>query len=196
MKDFNQLELKRETLFKDAVLNAAEMQGMEIIAQAQRESVKTLQEAQAACQQVDRGSVQATLERDSRRQESAVMQQARQGLLRHRSQLVDALFAQVEEKLAAFVDGKDYAAWLEKKLGQRTKGAADGAGLTVWLRPADMKLEKVVKKVLPGAQVQADADIRIGGVRVSDGYILYDDTLDDALRAEQEAFTKSGALGL
>ena len=196
MRDLDQIELRRETLFKDAVLNAAEMQGMEIIAQAQRESVKTLQAAQAACQQADHESVQTGLERDARRQESALMQDTRRDLLRHRTQLVDRLFAQVEEKLAAFANGKDYAAWLEKKVRQRTEGAADGAGLTVWLRPADMKLEKAVRKVLPGAQVQADADIRIGGVRVSDGYILYDDTLDDALQTEREAFTKSGYLKL
>ncbi len=196
MKDINRLESSRETQFKDAVLNAAEMRGMEIIAKAQRASVKTLQDAQEACRQADEASVWAAMARDTKRQENALTQAARQELLRYRAQVVDALFARVQDEVSAFVQGEGYAAWLAQKLSRRAGSFAKNTKLTVWLRPQDMGLQKAAQEALPGAKVLPDAGIRLGGAKVAGGRVLHNDTLDEALRAEREAFAKSGVLGL
>ncbi len=192
MEDINQLELHRETLFKDAVLNAAETKGMEIIAEAQTKSAEELAKARKLGAHADHDAILARVSRETEKDYSLHAQQERRKLLSYRGELVDQLFSDVEKRLAAFTETKEYDAWL---LSRAERHAELGPGV-VWLaRGADIgRLEKAAKKA--GAGLEEDASIRLGGIRLRSGARLYDETFDAALRAERERFTIESGLSI
>lgn len=190
------VEARRETIFKDAVLSAAETQRMEIIGDAQRQSNETLQAARAACGQADEKLLLAAMDQAAEKEHSAAVQAARRQLLQHRAQLVDGLFEEVEERLAAFAKSKKYPGWLAARLKARAPALEKGAQPVICLRKEDEKHGAALKKALPKARLQQDAGIRLGGLKVSDGKRLYDETLDAALAEEMERFYKESKLTL
>ncbi|NLW78118.1 MAG: hypothetical protein GXY32_01730 [Ruminococcaceae bacterium] len=191
--DFNQVELQRETLFKDAVLNAAEDKAMEIIADAQKASAQMLEDAKHAGDAAGHEQMTANLQQNAEREHSAAMQSIKRELLQTRRQLVDELFAEVEQRLADFVAGKTYGAWLASSLKKHAGLDAGKDGIVVYLRPQDAG-DPAVLEALPGCRVEADASIRLGGARVSNGRVLFDDTIDAALEAEKTNFYQTSKL--
>lgn len=191
--DYNQLELNRETLFKDAVLNAADSKSMDIIAEAQRKSNEVLAKAKLLCEEADHELISSALKRDGDREHSAALAEARRGLLARRQELVEELFGEVEARLADFAKSKDYPAWLAGKAKKAAEGLK-GDALTVHIRPADEGQAAALEKALPGCTLAPDASIVLGGVKVTDGKVQYDETLDEALRAEKERFYANSRL--
>lgn len=192
--DFNQIEMRRETIFKDAVLSAAEARSVEIISGAQQQAAKQLAEAQAACKLADHDAIAATLAMDTEREHSAAMQAARQDLLRHRVELVDGLFGEVEQRLATFAQGKDYEGWLVKKIKNEAKNAQKSDEYVVFVREDDIKHKDKLAKALPGARVEVDDTIRLGGAKLKAGRVMYDLTMDAMLEDERERFTQTSGL--
>lgn len=192
---FTQIESKRETQFKDAVLNSAEAKSIQIITQAQQKSDQAITQAKLLCQEADHDILSASFKRGAARQQAEAAQQARRELLLHRSALVADMLTKVAERLADFTAGKSYGPWLQKRLALHAGQA--GKGCTVFLRPQDVDTyAELAKKALPGCQVQPDATIRLGGARINDGRVLYDETLDTRLADEEQAFYQSGALSI
>lgn len=187
-------EASRESRFKDAVLSAAEARRMRIIAEAQQQSEKKLEIAQLSCQEADHDLIAAAHERDGERRHSAAIQAERAKLLQLRTELVDGVFAEAEEKLTAFTQEKGYAAWLMEKAKAHFKADGPAGHVTVYLRRQDMDQADAFKAALPGCRVQADEEIRLGGLKLSDGRVLYDETLDGALTAERERFYADSGL--
>lgn len=191
--DYNQVELRRETLFKDAVLSAAETRSMEIISEAQQKSAQEIAAAKRACKEADHDVIAQGLARDAEREHSALLQQARRELLQHRTQLVDELFAQLRQRLASFAAGDGYAAWLQAKV-EKHKADIAGVPVVIHLRPADMRHADELQQALPGSTVQPSGAILLGGLTITAGKLLYNETLDAALEAEKEQFYKNSSL--
>lgn len=194
--NLNQMEMERENVFKDAVLNAAEAKAMEIVAEAAQKREAEIRRAHLRIKETDHNLMEANMKRKAEREFSAIAQQAKKELLEHRAQLVNSLFADVEAKLEAFVQSDAYPEFLCARLQQHTSDFDPAISLTVYLRAQDMEHAKMLKKVVPGCSVQENRDIRFGGLKVADGHRLYDETLDAALEAEREAFYASGELML
>ncbi|MDL2327145.1 V-type proton ATPase subunit E [Ruminococcaceae bacterium OttesenSCG-928-A11] len=194
--NFNQIEMRRETIFKDAVLSAAEAKSMEIISAAQQEAANRLAEAQAGCEETDHDAMMAALAPDTEREHSMALQQARQALLHHRTELVDGLFDDVEKQLAAFAKGPGYREWLLKRLNALAETAQKGDNAKVYVRKEDICLEKELKTAIDAAEVIEDEAIRLGGAKVQCGQLLYDLTLDDALWEEKERFEETSGMTL
>lgn len=169
---YDQVALNRETAFRDAVLSQAEAKSMEIIAEAGKKRAKALEEAYQQCEQSDYDVLKRKMDAEKEKEFTVVAGQAKQELLRHREALVDGLFAEVEQRLEAFREGGDYAAWVEARAAKHREL---GGALTVLVRSADLGLETGLQKVLPGCAVQADETIRLGGCKVSDGRVLFDE---------------------
>lgn len=192
--DYNQIELQRETQFKDAVLNAAEDKAMQIIADAQQSSARLLEDAKKACEAAGHEQMTAHLQQEAEREHSATMQNARRELLNTRRELVDDLFAEVAQRLADFTTSKPYGPWLATSIQKRAALLPEGSAVTVYLRPQDAQSEAVQKALPAGCQVQADSAIRLGGAKVAGGKVLYDDTIDAALEAEKTNFYQTSKL--
>lgn len=195
--DIKPLELRRETIFKDAVLSQAEAGSMELIAEAGRARAKALEDAYASCEAADPALIAKRLARQADRSVAAISGEAHRDLLAWRESLVAELFGEVEKRLAAFTGEEGYTPWLLarlKKHGDFTGPA--GAGITLTLREEDKALAPALQDALPQAAVETANDIRLGGVRIANGKILWDETLDAALQAQKQAFYESGELRL
>ncbi len=196
MSDFNQLEMRRGSLFKDAVLSLAEARSMEIIAEAGKKRAEELELAYKLAESADYAAVREKYYQESEKEFMAVASQVRQELLVYRSELVDSLFQAAKEQLLAFTQTAEYPAWLAGLLKAHLELAAAGRPLTLRLRPADMPHKEALLRLLPQAQVLADKSIRLGGLKIDDGRVLFDETLDEKLRAEQERFYMSGHMAV
>ncbi|MDL2253636.1 V-type proton ATPase subunit E [Ruminococcaceae bacterium OttesenSCG-928-I18] len=196
MNDFNQMELRRETIFKDSVLSLAEAQSMEIIAEAGKKRAEELEQAYKLSGNADYDTVKEKYFQESNKEFTAVASQARQELLQFREELVEGMFAEVREKLQQFTQSGDYAIWLAVQLKKHAAMAEGGKPLTVYLREADRGEQEALSRVMPAAGFDTDEDILLGGLKVSDGHVLFDETLDEKLREEQQRFYESGEMRL
>ena len=92
---------------------------------------------------------------------SAARMAARATLAAQRQKIADETFSKAREQLAAFVAGKDYAAWLQKEAASLAETLGENARITA--RAADLPLLKNVK--LPaGTVLEADDSITLGGL--------------------------------
>ena len=172
--------------FSDSVLSAARQQAEAIVAAAKTQADEKFA-SMVGVQRADpleayRAEARARLQR----QMAAARQENRKKLLGYRRQLVNALFAELEENLAVYVASPAYVEGVVKTAFDRAGGQSD---CVIQVRPADLsRLKPALEKALPGCEVQPDREIRFGGIKVRTGRRLFDETLDDAIRAQRKAF--------
>lgn len=196
MRPFNQMELNMETIFKDSVLSLAEAQSMEIIAEAGRKRARELDDAQRHAANAEYEVVKEQYRQERNKEFTSVAAGVRRELLAYREELVDGMFKKVEERLVAFRQSEGYTPWAVKAL-LRHKGLVEtGASLTVYLRSGDEALKEALSKEIEGLSFETDGDIRLGGIKISDGHRLFDETLDGRLREEKERFYETSGLYL
>ena len=96
---------------------------------------------------------------------SAARMAARATLAAQRQKIADETFSKAREQLAAFVAGKDYAAWLQKEAASLAETLGENAKITA--RAADLPLLKNVE--LPaGTVLEADDSITLGGLKAGE----------------------------
>ena len=108
---------------------------------------------------------------------SAARMAARATLAAQRQKIADETFSKAREQLAAFVAGKDYAAWLQKEAASLAETLGENAKITA--RAADLPLLKNVE--LPaGTVLEADDSITLGGLKGANPAkgVAADDTLE------------------
>lgn len=194
--DYKQVELTRQTIFKDAILSQAEAKSMEIISQAGKKHDEEVALAQSLCVECDQNTIQANLTRDTERVLSEAAQSARKELLEYRAGLVEKMFAKIEARLVAFTESEEYKDWLVAKLEQHANFHSGTETPVIYLRPSDMDFADFLIQKLPGSTAAALPSIRLGGIKTGFGNILFDDTLDEALAQQRENFYASGRMRL
>lgn len=172
--------------FEASVLEAARNQAARMVAQAQKDAA-ALQDALLAQQKGDPVAAHKTeLAAALRRGEAAAKQQNLQRMLVYRKQLVNGLFEEAKEALTDFTATPAYEALLCAVLGAHAARAEEGC--TVYLRGADAPHRAAISKVLPSARFEEDASIALGGAKLRCGRVLFDETLDERLLAQRNAF--------
>ena len=110
-----------------------------------------------------------------------------------RQKIADETFSKAREQLAAFVAGKDYAAWLQKEAASLAETLGENAKITA--RAADLPLLKNVE--LPaGTVLEADDSITLGGLKGANPAkgVAADDTLEARLEAQHDWFLENAGL--
>ncbi|MDR0883125.1 MAG: V-type ATP synthase subunit E [Oscillospiraceae bacterium] len=115
----------------------------------------------------------------------------RRELVAQREELARDVLARAHEKLAAFVQGADYAAYLQAQLAQLRETFA-GKPMDIFVRPADVAPAQ--SALGADATVHADEGIALGGVRLVSGAVTADGTLDARLDALHSSVLASIAL--
>ena len=118
---------------------------------------------------------------------------ARATLAAQRQKIADETFSKAREQLAAFVAGKDYAAWLQKEAASLAETLGENAKITA--RAADLPLLKNVE--LPaGTVLEADDSITLGGLKGANPAkgVAADDTLEARLEAQHDWFLENAGL--
>lgn len=178
--------------FDDSVMAAARRQADAIVAAAKAQAQQAY-DSQVAAQRTDPVVLyRAEAETKLQRQIASAKQESRRKLLVYRSQLVNALFAELEENLQSYTQTPAYLDAQKKTMRQlAAQAAADGAkdGYTVYVRRGEREdVCQAASQAFPGCQVCQAADIRLGGFRLQAGHLLYDATLDYADSAQRQAF--------
>ncbi|NCC08354.1 MAG: hypothetical protein EOM30_10055 [Clostridia bacterium] len=172
--------------FSSSVINAAMHQASLIAAKAKKESDTHYKELLAAQPLNTVAAYKTNAKTNLRRQEAADKQENRRKLLVYRMQLVHGIFAEAKESLEEFAASDKYADYL---IGIAKKHAEDVKGeCTVILRAEDEKYKDAILEILPKAKFETSADIKIGGMKLVVGRLMYVDTLSDALESQQQSF--------
>ena len=163
--------------FEDSVIEAAKTQAQRIIDDARRQGDANFDKLMEG----HRGDPLIPYREEAKnrlaRKMASVKQDNRKKLLVYRSQLVNGLFAEMEEALEEYTGTPAYAQRVADALARRAPEISGKC--TVRLRRADEALlAPVVKKALPSADIAVDGSIRLGGVKLETQHILYDETLD------------------
>ena len=160
--------------FEDSVIEAAKTQAQRIIDDARRQGDANFDKLMEG----HRGDPLIPYREEAKnrlaRKMASVKQDNRKKLLVYRSQLVNGLFAEMEEALEEYTGTPAYAQRVADALARRAPEISGKC--TVRLRRADE------------ADIAVDGSIRLGGVKLETQHILYDETLDFAAAAERAAF--------
>ncbi len=175
--------------FELSVIQAAQKQAAQILENAKLESEKLY----AAILSQDNGDPVKAHETELnsllRKSVANIKQDNLKKLIIYRKQLVNGLFAECSEQLLDFTNTKEYTPFLQNSLAPYMQCANEqGADCIVLLRQNDKKGENIIKKLLPQAKIKSDAQIKIGGAKITCGRILFDETLDTRLSEYRKEF--------
>ncbi|MGI6031587.1 MAG: V-type ATP synthase subunit E [Eubacteriales bacterium] len=125
--------------------------------------------------------------------------QYRKQLLAKREEILARVFDQVTRQVEKFTQSEDYL----PSLIQTVEKAADSlgqSGLTIFLRPADMKFSPRIQQALPhcACTFQEDPSIVLGGalIKATRSNLLSDETYDFRMAQERESFVKESGLSV
>lgn len=192
LQNARQQSAARFDAFDDSVMAAAQRQADAIVADGKKQAEEAYEKL-VAQQRTDpvvlyRAEARAKLERAV----ASAKQENRKKLLIYRGQLVNALFAEVEENLQSYVGTPAYARDQAARMAELISacGAEPNARVrAVYVRRGEVQaVRDAAQKNFPGCEVREAADIRLGGFRVETGHVLYDLTLDHSDEAQREAF--------
>lgn len=182
-------KLERHTVFEDTVIGLAEKKASAIIGEAEKKRSDELRAVRASYDTKDYGNV---LHKNKRGQESRLASAAytsRRTLLQHRMELVQQMFDEVEQKVKEFTAQPAYGQWLQHYAVKHAAMAKENEPLTVYLRPVDMDAHsESLASLLGGAQVKPNSKIKLGGLQITNGHILQNETLDEKFEQEKQRF--------
>ena len=179
--------------FDDSVMAAARRQAEAIVESARRQAQEEY-DAQVAERRTDPVVLyRAEAAMRLARQAAAAKQENRRKLLVYRSQLVNALFAELEENLQAYTQTAAYLAAQKARMGRLAARLAEdgvqGRPCTGYVRRDERRdVRDAAAAAFPGCTVCEAPDIRLGGFRLQAGRLLYDATLDYCDGVQRQAF--------
>ncbi|MEG2054429.1 MAG: V-type ATP synthase subunit E [Oscillospiraceae bacterium] len=178
------IDEEKNVEFSLKVINAAQKKAKKIVGEAKNYRSTELKNAEKLYTEESYEKRKRELESAQQCSISAARLALRKELLVYRSNLVDALFNKIIKNLKDFATGKDYLDFLIK---DAKKHMQEGEAVEVLLSAGDMHLENDLKKAL-GCNIALDESIKIGGVKVNNGKVIFDETFDNRLREEKTEF--------
>ena len=169
---------------------AAIMKAIDAETDAELEKAKAAAEAKAQ-QMGDYEKIR--LQEDTNRRLSHSVMDIEAQLAQKRSQVTDEVIGACEEKLAAFVAGPEYSAYLKESARALLK-MLHAETAEFYARPEDVKAAEAA--VPAGCSVQPDEGIRLGGLRAKTGAVEADDTLDVKLDAQKDWFLQNSGMSI
>ncbi len=116
-------------------------------------------------------------------------------LFMRRREILDGVYASVEEKIAAFTSSEAYSDFLVKSAAATAENL-DESTIVFFLKPDDMKYAALLKDKHPNCTVEADSEIVLGGLKAKDGSgrISLNDTLDIRFEEQKKKFRQTSGL--
>ena len=168
---------------------------------AKHEADLILSEAEARCRADAERTIRAAKAKITAKYQKRISQVGYRGktaLLSRRQALLLQLFAELRERLAAFTETSDYAAWMAKLLKSRADADAAEGEAVILLRAQDMHMQEQLAAAFgrPCAFRQDDS-ILLGGLSVvsADGRRCENHTLDEALSSQLRNFYRNHKIG-
>ncbi len=185
--------------FLSAITHYAEEQRHSILDEVEAFKKKELDKAEA---EVLRGAYQliqketAEMRGSISREMSEREMESRRALLAKRQAITDEVFRKAELELLSFAQSDKYPAYLEAA-AKEIAGSLTSERTVLYLKPDDMSQKELVTKEFGRpCTVEADASIRIGGLKGADPdkNLIADNSLDEKLRDQHEWFAAHSGL--
>jgi vacuolar-type H+-ATPase subunit E/Vma4 len=186
--DLQQIKPGRDEDFRESVLESAQSQAKAIVTAAERARERALRDARTQCEKADYGLVKVQQQRETQRKSAEAATAVRGEVLQYRARLVEDMFAEVQKRLQAFAQSREYVPFLRAKLKKYEKQIRTEDKPVVYVNNADLAHEAPLKKMMPQAEVQPDDNIELGGFKLAVGHTMFDETLDEALQRQRQAF--------
>lgn len=139
----------------------------------------------------------ARIRAEANRAISHKSEESRRKLTALRTSLCDAVFAEAREKLLAFRATPQYKDLVLKSVRNAAEMLSGDDTAEIFICRADEGFAEEIKSAFGApCEVQAAADIALGGVRVRAGNYLIDDTLDKRLSAQKTWFLENSGLSV
>lgn len=189
-------ENERAAQFLQAIQRDAEHRRSEIVKSIDAETAAELEkqraEAEKKAARMEEYETQRATENANRLLSQSVLD-AGADLARRRGQIADEVFAACEKEITNFVNSPDYGPFLKKNAaGLLEMLRCDTAQF--FARPQDLELAG--QNLPEGCTVQADASIRLGGLRARAGSTEADDTLDIRMENQKDWFLRSCGMSI
>ncbi|MDO5560252.1 MAG: V-type ATP synthase subunit E [Oscillospiraceae bacterium] len=177
--------------FIDAVNLEVNKQIEDILSQANKKKSEKIEQAENDI--LNKSYVQiktavTQLQAESKMKISKAEQESRIRVLTHREELVRKIFANVEEQIKEFVRSDNYKDYLINLIKKET--IENGA--VIFIKPDDMKYEKILKSYIEAeCEFKEDKTIKYGGLSVysESSSVLKNMTIDSLLEDEKKNFS-------
>ena len=189
-------ETEKLERFRQAVFDEADQKAREITEAAELEYKNRLDEAQSTAAESEQNAkkeADRAMQDKQLREISAQRIGSQRNVLIHREELIERVFSNVREKLAAFRKSADYKAYLKQKAALAWSEYPEFKG-TAYLSPEDMKYADVFDSF----EVRERDGIELGGVLIvydAQGIAL-DHTFDSAFEEQRALFSNRSELAL
>lgn len=183
--------------FLRAINKAAIEKCTDIAKQIDETTKKEMQRAENEASREGHAKIEAAklkIKTNTKMQISQYNLQKKKNIYSIRKEYKNQVFESAKKELIEFTKSDNYASFLEKSFNNISDKVSDNT--TVFYSQNDKICESLIKKYFPKAQLQTDATIEIGGIKVKDNdkNILLDDTLDSRLSQQNEWFISNAKM--
>lgn len=183
--------------FLRAINKAAIEKCTDIAKQIDETTKKEMQRAENEASREGHAKIEAAklkIKTNTKMQISQYNLQKKKDIYSIRKEYQNQVFESAKKELIEFTKSDNYASFLEKSFNNISDKVSDNT--TVFYSQNDKICESLIKKYFPKAQLQTDATIEIGGIKVSDNdkSIVIDDTLDSRLSQQNEWFISNAKM--
>ena len=189
-------ENERAAQFLQAIQRDAEHRRSEIVKAIDDETAAELEkkrtEAEKKAARMEEYETQRATENANRLLSQSVLDAGAE-LARRRGQIADEVFAACEKGITNFVSSPDYGPFLKENAAGLLKLLRCDAA-QFFARPQDLELAR--QNLPAGCTVEADATIRLGGLRARAGSTEADDTLDIRMENQKDWFLRSCGMSI
>lgn len=173
----------------EAIISAAEKKAEEIVSEEKKLIEQELKEQ--SLKEISR------FELSERKRVSEKCFAAERKALLRRDELVNGLFAEIEEELLQYCKKSEYRGYILRSAEEADEKEKITEDVTVYCKASDLGLVKELMKAYP-VKVEADGGIKIGGIilKYSEKRTYIDLTFDTKLSEEREKFAATAEMQL
>lgn len=186
--------------FKSAVLGEAKAKGDKKLDKTKKKTDEIIEKNETEYLSEAYDKIQSKIRSIRRSDNERVLQadvEARRKLLKAREDMVNKVFMEAREKLAAFKVSEDYVAWLENKIENALSQLGDGS-ISVQLCESDRAVAEKISAKFSNVNFVFESDDAIGGVRVynDDKRTAVDYRFSEMLDMQRSEFLRTGGLSI
>lgn len=182
--------------FSNVILSEAQDKKEEKISQLEKIKSKAVHESENEILEDAYEKIQKAVIKHSKEQNERILKHdmaAKKQVIKKREDIITSVFAEVEARLAEFVNSSEYEPWLVAL----AKKACDEVGTDeIQICERDLKYKAALEKALPDVKITARTDDIIGGLSATCKNLSVNYIIKDMLAEKRSEFLKTSGLNI
>lgn len=185
--------------FSSNVLRKASLQREEMLEQMRKKEKGILEQKELEFLEEAYEKIQdsvASIQKEHMEQRARLQNECKTALLKERQKIFDSVFAEVEQRLSAFCQSGEYAAWLKEKAETACRDALEGDRICYIDRRDEAYRSQIQQAV--GFAVELSDEELIGGciVKNRSRNVIIDNSIRALLEEQKQEFVRTCGLGM